>query len=67
VGKPLDGFGDSIVGFRSGAPFGVSTPSDDLANIAELINDGGEISIGGFRPIPCAAVANDDHDCIAML
>ena len=67
MGKPLDGFGDSIVGFTSGTPGGVSTPSDDLANIAELIDDGGQISIGGVRPIPCAAVANDDHDCLAML
>lgn len=41
--------------------------SNQLANIAELIDDGGQISIGGLHPIPCAAVANDDHQCLAML
>ena len=46
---------------------GVSTPNPELANIAELIDDGGQISIGQLYPIPCAAVANDDHDCLAML
>ena len=46
---------------------GVSTPSGELANIAELIDDGGQISIGGLHPIPCAAVANDEHQCLAML
>lgn len=45
----------------------MTTPSDDLVNIAELIDDGGQISIGQLYPIPCAAVANDDHDCLAML
>jgi hypothetical protein len=33
----------------------------------ELIDDGGQISIGKLYPIECAAVANDDHDCLAML
>lgn len=50
-----------------GTKGGVSTPSDALANIAELIDDGGQISIGQLYPIACAAVANDDHDCYAML
>lgn len=45
----------------------VSTSSDELANIAELIDYGGQISIGAIRPIPCAAIANDDHTCLAML
>ena len=48
-------------------PGGVSTSSDDLANIAQLIDDGGQVSVGQLYPIPCAAVANDDHDCLAML
>jgi hypothetical protein len=38
-----------------------------LQNIAELIDNGGQISIGGIHPIPCAAVANDDHQALAML
>ena len=50
-----------------GTTGGVNTPSDALANIAELIDDGGQISIGQLYPIACAAVANDDHDCYAML
>jgi len=45
----------------------VSTPSDELAHIAELIDCGGQISIGAIRPIPCAAIANDEHQCLAML
>ena len=52
---------------HSSPPSGVSTPNDELANIAELIDDGGQISIGQLYPIPCVAVANDDHDCFAML
>lgn len=50
-----------------GTTGGVSTPDLELANIAELIDDGGQISIGGLHPIPCAAVANDDYACLAML
>ena len=38
-----------------------------LANIAALIDDGGQITIGALHPIKCAAVANDNHDCLAML
>ena len=38
-----------------------------LANIAALIDDGGQITIGALRPIACAAIANDDHNCLAML
>jgi hypothetical protein len=49
------------------APRGVSTPGDALENIDELISSGGQISIGQIPPIPCAAVANDDHNCLAML
>ena len=36
-------------------------------NIADLIDDGGQISIGALPPIKCAAVANDDYNCLAML
>jgi hypothetical protein len=38
-----------------------------LPNIAALINGGGQISIGALSPIRCAAVANDDYNCLAML
>lgn len=49
------------------APCGVSASSDALENIAELINSGGQISVGHVSPVPCAAIANDDHNCLAML
>lgn len=32
-----------------------------------MIDDGGQISIGAILPIECAAVANDDYNCLAML
>lgn len=38
-----------------------------LANIAELIDSGGQIQVGQIYPIECAAVANDEHNCLAML
>ncbi len=38
-----------------------------LKNIAALIESGGQVSIGKLWPIACAAVANDDHNCLAML
>jgi len=41
--------------------------SDALENIAELIDSGGQISVGQVPPIFCAAIANDDHNCLAML
>ena len=49
------------------APRGVSPSGDALANIAALIDDGGQITIGQLYPIACAAIANDDHNCVAML
>ena len=49
------------------APRGVSTPGDALENIDELVSSGGQISVGQIPPIPCAAIANDDHNCLAML
>jgi len=38
-----------------------------MANIAALIDDGGQITLGALHPIPCVAIANDDHACLAML
>ena len=49
------------------APRGVSPSGDALANIAALIDDGGQITIGQLYPIACAAIANDDHNSLAML
>lgn len=45
----------------------MSPSGDALANIAALIDDGGQITIGQLYPIECAAIANDDHNCLAML
>jgi hypothetical protein len=44
-----------------------ATPSSPWPNIEALIAEGGNISIGRIRPIPCAAVASDDHDMLAAL
>jgi len=49
------------------APGRVTAAAEALKNIAELIDNGGQISIGQIAPIPCAAIANDDHTCLAML
>jgi hypothetical protein len=38
-----------------------------LPNIAALIDHGGQISLGAIGPINCAAVANDEDQCLAML
>lgn len=37
-----------------------------LPHIAELIADG-QITIGEMYPVGCVAVANDGHNCLAML
>jgi len=37
-----------------------------LPHIADLIADG-EITIGEMYPVGCVAVANDGHNCLAML
>jgi hypothetical protein len=40
---------------------------DSLPNVSALIEAGGQISLGAVPPIDCAAVANDEHSCYAML
>ncbi|MGK2962529.1 MAG: hypothetical protein ACSLFK_10335 [Gemmatimonadaceae bacterium] len=49
------------------APRSLSASRDALENIDELISSGGQISLGEIEPIPCAAIANDEHNCLAML
>jgi hypothetical protein len=51
----------------AGAPGGIAASIDELQNIAALIEDGGQVSLGSVGPIPCAAVASDDHNALAML
>ena len=38
-----------------------------LAHIAQLIEEGGQITVGQIYPIDCAAIANDGHNSLAML
>jgi len=49
------------------APGSVDKGFDALRNIAELIDSGGNITLGELPPIPCAAVAADGHNSLAML
>ncbi|MGB7755880.1 MAG: hypothetical protein WBL23_07430 [Salinisphaera sp.] len=38
-----------------------------LEAIDELVQNGGEITIGGIGPVACAATAVDGYQCMAML
>ncbi|MCB1881340.1 MAG: hypothetical protein KDI54_15030 [Gammaproteobacteria bacterium] len=38
-----------------------------LSNIEELIEYDGQISVGYMNPVGCVAVANDEHNTLAML
>jgi hypothetical protein len=38
-----------------------------LPAIEELLAREGQISIGAISPIPCAAIANDEHNMLAAL
>jgi hypothetical protein len=42
-------------------------PATPWANIDELINNGGNVSIGNIPPVPCAAVAADEGNMLAAL
>jgi len=44
-----------------------STPSSPWPRIEELIDSGGNISVGQIDPIPCAAVASDESNMLAAL
>ena len=53
---------------RGAAPSSLAVAGQPpLANIAELIDQGGQITLGALHPVACAAIANDEHDCLAML
>lgn len=57
---------------RGTAPSRVAAPSGAterllLPHIAELIDKGGQITLGALHPLKCAAIANDDCNCLAML
>ncbi|MDR9469269.1 hypothetical protein [Marinospirillum sp.] len=38
-----------------------------FANIETLINNFGEITIGKAGSVRCAAIASDEHQCLAIL
>ena len=42
-------------------------PLAALENIDWLISNGGEVSLGAFGPVSCAAVASDEGGSLAML
>jgi len=53
---------------RRTAPSRVAVANQSpLANIAALIDEGGQITIGALHPVACAAIANDEDNCLAML
>jgi hypothetical protein len=38
-----------------------------LIHLTDLIDEGGQITIGALAGFPCVAVANDEHNSLAML
>ncbi len=47
-----------------------NTSPDPLANLVHLstfIDGGGQITLGKLHPLPCVAVASDNHNSLAML
>lgn len=40
---------------------------ENLQNINWLVMNGGDVSLGRVGPVPCAATASDEHQCLAML
>ena len=44
-----------------------TTPATPWPNIEELIDNGGNVSIGDIPPVPCAAVAADVSIMLAAL
>ncbi|MEK7437588.1 MAG: hypothetical protein AAB299_09005 [Thermodesulfobacteriota bacterium] len=43
----------------------VSLPN--LANIEQLVDGAGQITIGAIHPLRCVAIANDAHSSLTML
>lgn len=49
------------------APGPADDPLADLPNVTTLIETEGQITLGQLYPAGCVAIANDDHNCLAML
>ena len=45
----------------------VAQPDTPWPHIQAFIDNGGNIAVGQIYPIPCAAVASDDHNMYAAL
>ena len=56
---------------RGTASSGIAAPAAAQcalpANIAALIDNGGQITLGALDPIKCVAIATDEASCLAML
>jgi hypothetical protein len=52
---------------KSGRLTHSSTPSSPWPRVEELIECGGNITIGSVDPVPCAAVAANDYNMLAAL
>ena len=56
---------------RGTASSGVAEPTAAQcalpANIAALIDNGGQITLGALDPIKCVAIATDEASCLTML
>lgn len=46
---------------------GTASPATPWPHIQFLIEDGGNITLGHIEPIPCAAIAADEHGMLAAL
>ena len=44
-----------------------ATPAEPWPNLQELLDDGGTLTIGRIAPIPCAAIAADEHAMLVAL
>jgi len=49
------------------APAPADDPLAGLPNVTTLIETEGQITLGQLYPVGCVAIANDDHNCLAML
>lgn len=49
------------------APGPPDDPLGGLPNVATLIETEGQITLGQLYPVGCVAIANDDHNCLALL
>ena len=44
-----------------------ATAAEPWPNLQDLLDDGGSVTIGRIAPIPCAAIAADEHTMLVAL